>query len=243
MFFTFSWADSEIQEHTLLYDIGLEGGWIPYQRGKSIGTEGVFKQVMRAIQNNTNLVFETVQFPAKRAEKALLDGMVDFDFNVVEWMPSGDYGKEKYQLSDPLFSVTEYVITLDQPPYLINQPEDYYGKPVGTVAGYFYFDSDKFTRVDFLSESLLMQGLSKERFDAIIMEKESAKYWASVFDMKIRMAVVHTEGSIRVRLRKQKAALLPELNRGIQTIIQNGQLEAILQKHNITDALPTSSIE
>ena len=45
-----------------------------------------------------------------------------------------------------------------------------FGKRVGTIAGYFYFDDDKFIRTDFLNESQLMMGLKNARFNVIILE-------------------------------------------------------------------------
>jgi ABC-type amino acid transport substrate-binding protein len=70
------------------------------------------------------------------------------------------------------------------------------------------------------------------------MEKESARYWAEVYKTKIAFPLQHTEGYVRVRLRKQKKALIPKINQGIQAIIQSGELEAILLQHGIVDALP-----
>jgi len=36
-----------------------------------------------------------------------------------------------------------------------------FGMPVGTIAGYFYFDDNKFIRTDFLNENQLMLGLNQ----------------------------------------------------------------------------------
>ena len=235
---TTSFAAPQKKAPVLLYDLGQEGSWIPYQRAAQRGNDGVFKQVMDAVARKTNISFENVYFPPMRAQKALKDGLVDFDFNVIEWMPNRDYGEELHILSEPLFSVTEFIVALDSKSQLFTDREDYYGKSIGTIAGYFYFDDDKFKRVDFLRENLLLQGLQRGRFDVIIMEKESARYWASTYNMKIAFPVLHTKGEIRIRLRKQKKALMPMINKGIQAIIQNGELEAILLQHGIVEALP-----
>ena len=233
--------ESAQEQTVLIYNVGLEGGWIPYQQSAEHGKDGVFKQVMDAVGRKSGILIKNIALPPKRADRALKDGLLDFDFNVLEWMPNGDYGHEHYVLSDALFPVTEFIVTIDTNSHLFSERDDYYGKPIGTVAGYFYFDDDKFTRVDFLRENLLMQGLKRGRFDAIIMEKESARYWADIHNMKIAFPVQHTEGAVRVRLRKQKSALIPKINQGIKAITQSGELEAILLQHGIVDALPTTN--
>lgn len=233
-----SYAEAQQEQEVLLFDIGLDEGWIPYQRSAQRGKDGVFKQVMDAVGRKSGISFKNVFFPAKRAEKALKDGLVDFDFNVIEWMPNRDYGDQHFVLSEPLFSVTEFIVTLDKNSHLYTKRQDYYGKRIGTISGYFYFDDDKFTRVNFLSEKLLMQGLRRGRFDAIILEKESARYWASIYSMQIGLSILHTQGFIRVRLRKQKNGLMVKINQGIQAITRSGELQTILLQHGIVDALP-----
>lgn len=125
--------------------------------------------------------------------------------------------------SVPLFELTEYFVTLPNFVEEFNQPEMAYGHLVGTVAGYVYFDDDKFTRSDFLSESELIKGLIKGRFKVAIIEKRVAQYWANNYDASIMLASVHTKGDIVIRLRKEHESLLTDINAAIIFFKKNGQ--------------------
>lgn len=222
-------------DKTLYFDLGLESGWVPYQRAAELGKPGVYAQLMQSIAKRSNIAIRPVYLPPKRAEKALQMGLVDFDFNVLEWMEDGTPG-EGFVLSEPLYTVTEYLITTHEYATLFNQKTDYYGQAIGTIAGYFYFDADKFTRIDFLSEEALIVGLAKGRFKAIIMEEHAAKYWANKHDVEIVFAVQHTKGPVRMRLRQEKAQLLPALNSAITSLKSDGTIKQILASHGIDEA-------
>ncbi len=221
---------------TLYYDLGLDSGWVPYQRGLEPGQPGVYAELMDALQQQSGIQIREVHMPPKRAALALNTGLVDFDFNVLEWMEDGTPG-EGFVLSEPLYSVTEYLVTTPEHQHKYSEHEDYYGKPIGTIAGYFYFDDAKFSRVDFLSEEALILGLKKQRFEAIILEQHCAQYWASQHQLDIAFAVVHTSGPVRMRLREEHADLLPVLNKAIITLRKNGTIEKILRNYNIEDSL------
>lgn len=219
-------------DNTLYYDLGLESGWVPYQRAAEPGKPGVYAELMESIEKRSDITIRPVYLPPKRAAKALQIGLVDFDFNVLEWMEDGMPG-EGFVLSEPLYTVTEYLITTNQHASMFNQKSDYYGHSIGTIAGYFYFDADRFTRVDFLSEEALLVGLAKGRFKAIIMEEHAAKYWADKHKVDIVLAVQHTKGPVRMRLREEKAQLLPALNRAITSLKSDGTIKHILANHGI----------
>jgi polar amino acid transport system substrate-binding protein len=80
-----------------------------------------------------------------------------------------DPGPE-FDTTEPIFEMTQYLITLNKNTHLFPSRESIFGKRVGTIAGYFYFDDDKFIRTDFLNESQLMMGLKNDRFNVIILE-------------------------------------------------------------------------
>jgi hypothetical protein len=76
----------------------------------------------------------------------------------------------EFDTTEPIFEMTQYLITLNRNTHLFPSRESMFGKRVGTIAGYFYFDDDKFIRTDFLNESQLMMGLKNDRFNVIILE-------------------------------------------------------------------------
>ena len=228
---------------TLIFDLGIEGGWIPYQRGSQEGRPGVFLDVVKGIERHSDLTFKPVYFPAKRAEKAMNDGLVDFDFICLEWMKDGNPGASR-KTSLPLFYINEYIVTLANNTHLFPTKQSYHGKVVGTIAGYFYHDDDKFFRMDFLSESKLIKGLARERFKGAILEFGTANHWAREHKVDIGFAVQHSQGKLRFRLREEKWHLLDDINHAIVRLHETGELKAILASHGLEssfiDAPPVS---
>jgi polar amino acid transport system substrate-binding protein len=237
--FTVHAQQQRVPPPLLKYDLGQQGGWIPYQQSAQRGRLGIFEEVTILIQDVTGIEFEAVHFPPKRAEKALLDGLVDFDFVCLEWLKEGR-APDKFNYSIPIFDVSEYVVTLTKNVDLVPERDMIYGQAIGTVAGYFYVDDNKFTRMDFLNEELLLLGLKHQRFTSIIIEKETAKYWAKLLDVDISFAALHTQGSIIIRLRNDKRELMPIINQAIKTIKESGQLINLLKNQGVDAVIPAT---
>jgi ABC-type amino acid transport substrate-binding protein len=220
------------EQAKLYFDMGELGGWVPFRTGAATGRAGVLIELSQAMEDYSGIQFIPVNFPAKRAEKALKDGLVDFDFVCLEWLKNGVAGEE-YFTTEPFFEITEHFITLNKNKDLFANKESIFGKHVGTIAGYFYFDDYKFIRTDFLNENQLMLGLKHDRFKVIIMERETAKYWAKLNNTEIGFAALHSSGHLLMRIRKENKALLPLLNQTIKALKSSGKLKAILESHGV----------
>lgn len=229
---THCFADDKQELPTLYFDLGEKGGWVPFRNEAKRGGTSVFNEISKALQADSGIQFKAVHFPQKRAEKALIDGIVDFDFACLEWFANNDPGPD-FVATAPFFEITEHLVTLKQNTHLFPTRESMFKKRVGTISGYFYFDDDKFIRTDFLNESLLIQGLKHNRFKVIILEKETAKYWAKINDTEIGFAALHTSGNLVMRLRKEHSALIPILNQSIRTLKTSGKLKAILDSQGV----------
>jgi len=227
-----AFASDKVVDQKLYFDLGEQGGWIPYQTGAKTGHSGMLIDIANALQASTGIQFIAVHFPPRRAEKALIDGIVDFDFVCLEWLRDYTPGT-KFVATDPFFEITEQLVTLKQNTHLFPTRQSMFGKRVGTVAGYFYFDDNEFIRSDSLNESRLIQGLKHNRFKVAILERETAKYWARINKTEIGFAALHTIGKLVMRVRKEHSALLPQLNQAIKRIKTSGELQAILDSHGV----------
>ena len=107
-----------------------------------------------------------------------------------------------------------------------------YGETVGMIAGYVYFDSDKFVRMDFQAESNLILALGMKRIDVIIMEEAAARYWSSMHNVKIALGPIHTAGKMALRVHNRHKDKLPAINRAIAELKQTGQIDRILNKYS-----------
>lgn len=219
-------------DNTLYFDLGGDGGWVPYRSGESRGQLGILAEVALLLESHSDIDFKSVNLPMKRAEKALKDGIVDFDFVCVEWFEKGNFGRQ-FIISDPLFEIKEYIVTLKGKAPLFPTLDAIHGKSIGTIAGYFYFDDATFKRVDFLNEDTLVNGLKQGQFDAIILEGETAKYWAKIHEVEIEFATLHSKGNLLMRFNKRNSGLLDNLNSGIKKMKQDGELQKILTKHGV----------
>ena len=226
----------------LYYDLGQTGGWIPYQKGANAGSIGVFEEVINHISNISGIPFKSVNFPPKRAEKALLSGLVDFDFMCLEWFTNG-IDESKFVITEPIFRISEMFVVKKATQHNLTSPHSYFGKDIGTIAGYFYLNDNKFNRVDFLNEQQVILGLKNDRFDIAILEREVARHWAKVHDVDIDFPLVHTTGLIRLRLRIENLVHLKKINDAIITIRKNGELRNILNKHALTSHIPNENGE
>ena len=231
----FSYGPAVIAQNnptTLHFDLGENTGWAPYRTGKTAEQAGILSEIILLIEEYSGIKFENVNWPQKRAEFALLKGLVDFDFICTAWFPGGKYGRN-FVISEALFEINEYVITLKGNKHLFPTLDSIYTQPIGTIAGYFYFDDYRFTRADFRDEEGLIKALKYKRVEAIILEYETAKHWAEIQNVDIEVAAMHTTGNLLIRLNKNKQQQLPAINAAIKKIKKTGQLKTILDKYNV----------
>jgi ABC-type amino acid transport substrate-binding protein len=224
------------EHHKLYFDMDGNGGWVPFLTAAEPGALGIVTEITAVIQRYSHIKFIPLDLPQKRAEVALKEGLVDFDFICLEWLRNGVVDSE-YVISAPFFELTENFITLKKNAQLFPTRESLHQKRIGTISGYFYFDDHTFIRTDFLNENQLMLGLKHERFKVIIMEQEASKYWAKVNNVEISFAVLHSKGNFLMRIRKKHKGLLPLINQAIKKIKVTGELQAILDKHNASSKI------
>jgi ABC-type amino acid transport substrate-binding protein len=235
VFYVFSVQSGEVKSEPtfrLAHSINTVNGWVPYSYSGNDAFPGVFIEMTNLIMQKAKIPTEGIPMPTKRAVKALEEGLIDFDYVSPEWFSYGNVG-ENYVKTLPLFTVTEYFISLPVNAEKYNSLQDIYGNPVGTVAGYYYYDDSKFTRMDFLSERKLVQGLAYGRFEVVILEQRTAEAWSNRLNIPITLLEQHTQGNIVIRLRKEHAAYLPQINQAIRTLQELGKVRDILDSYNV----------
>jgi hypothetical protein len=217
---------------TLHYDLGGTKAWVPYGYTGLEDKPGIFADIVESVMQQANIAYKPYFYPAKRAENELQTGMLDFDFISPSWFKDQDIGDD-YVGSHGIFEVTEYFVTLASYNEHFNYPASIKKQVVGTVAGYFYYDDNLFIRADFLSESELMLGLKKGRFNVAILEDYAANYWSDFHQVPIKLVAVHTKGKIIIRLRKEHQKLLPQINGAIQLLLKTGRIEEIFKRYHL----------
>ncbi|MEP4892334.1 MAG: transporter substrate-binding domain-containing protein [Aliiglaciecola sp.] len=215
---------------TLKYNLSGTEYWIPYGYSKDDDNPGIFAEVVTLILQEANLSYKFYYYPPKRAAQEFKKDQLDIDFMSPSWFKDGDMGDE-YVQSKSIFELTEYNVTLPENADKYATPDSIHGKRVGTIRGYSYFNDHLFNRVDFSSESALIKGLKKGRYEVAILENLTAQHWAQVHNVEISLASIHSHGEIVLRIRRELVHLLPELNAAISSLKQSGEIDSIFQHY------------
>lgn len=218
------------QAEPLRYNLPSDSKFLPYTGTGDADKPGIYDELIPILMARAEIPIEPVDLPIKRAIKSLEDGLIDFDFVSRDWFPNGYIG-EGFIASEPIFTMTEYYITLPQNRSLFMTPESLVGKVVGTITGYYYFNEKAFIRMDFRTERSVIEGLERNRFEVAILEEMTAHYWSAQTGISIGFAGVHTQGKILMRLRDEHESLLPSINSAVRTLKQQGTIERIIEKY------------
>lgn len=203
---------------------------------------GIVPEVIAEILNKANLDGKAVNYPPKRTNQYLLNGKLDFDLVNPDWIADEDL-KSQFVFSNPVLQIDEYFVKLQNTntdrfwsAYLAhNKPR------VGTVRGYFYHDSEEIRRVDFASEQELVAALTKGRIDVAIIGDLPAAYWANRMKASLDFFKPHSSGFLRIRMRKELAHLLPQINSVITEMHESGQFELFVNKY--VSSLPLAIVK
>lgn len=217
-------ADSD--KPLLKYDPAGTKTWIPYYTGNT-KNPGILGEIIPLILKNANIEGVVIDLPAKRTIVALENGELDFDVISPSWFDDRNVG-DNFVLTHPIMQISENYIYLPETAF---DPERVAKEPVGTIRGYFYHDEGKFNRTDFLSEKLLIVALHKKRIDYAISGDLTAKYWSNKLSVPIEIGPIHSKGLLHLRVRKEKLALIPSLNRAIESLAMSGEIDQLVQKY------------
>lgn len=218
------------EDAVLKYNLGTSGSSVPYENAVDASRKGILVEILPLIMERAGIKTEKVMLSTKRAMVAFNTGKLDFDFFSPGWLPEGE-PQGDFTFSHSILTVTEYFITLPEKQHLYADIERIYGNPVGTISGYVYFNDKRFDRLDFDSESTLMQALGKKRIDVIIMEEAAARYWSAKHKVKIALGPIHTQGSLALRVHNRHKDKLSHINNAIDYLQETGQIQAILDKY------------
>lgn len=208
--------------HTLKYSISGSGAFYPYFTNDP-HHPGILPDLVERILTQASLQGENIVLPAKRTNRYLAAGKIDFDLISPAWLNSTQRTDPRFVFSQPILPIREFIVTQTPTEPLTNLS----GQMVGTVRGYYYHDDDVFTRVDFESERALLKALSKGRVELAIIGDLPARYWSEQDKIDLHFNQLHSQGLLHIRLRAEHGHLLPQLNQAILTLQKTGQIARI----------------
>lgn len=226
---TYSSALLHAREEQLRFDASASNSHIPYSTGDETHP-GIIQESILAILEQAGLDAKPIALPPKRTLLALEQGILDFHVMSLDWFPNQDFDSERFVMSEPFITIDEYLIALANTPPLATD-FSIEGLRIGTISGYFYHNQAHFERVDFPSEEALLKALLLKRVNYAIVGDLPGLYWARKLAIPITMLKRNSSGQLRLRLRKQKAHLLPQINQAIQTLNAQGKFGEIEEKY------------
>lgn len=211
---------------TLHYDPSGSNAWYPYYINDQ-DQPGILPEITGLILSSANIEGIRKTFPPKRTNVALQRGEIDFDFVSLDWLPD-NASRDPFVFSDGILRIKEYVVSLKgyQPPESIIELNQ-----LGTVRGYYYHNEQEFERIDFTSERELILALKLKRIGQVIIGDLPALYWSKQLNIPIQFNELHSDGELRIRLRKEYRHLLPNLNSAIEQMTNNGKLAEIVGRY------------
>ncbi len=215
---------------TLKYNLTGSGNFYPYYTGDS-DLPGIFPEIVEQILATANIQGQHVVLPARRTVKSLTTSQIDFDIISTAWLSKNERNNPLFVYSAPLFKMSEYLVSLPEHTDKWQTLAAIKGKNVGTVRGYYYHNDDEFNRVDFPSEKELIQALTRQRIEVVIISELSALYWSNELAVKVKLGALHSDGFLRIRILQKYRHLLPQINQAIKQLHQTGGLNKIEQKY------------
>ena len=227
VFFAFIVSIVEAQE-TLKYDLSGSSNWVPYYLDNK-KAPGIIGELIPLILTKADIKGQQITLPPKRTNLALQKGLLDFDITSPSWF-ANDQVDNAFILSLPIMPVRELVYVLDdQIAHERFNPNK--NVIVGTVRGYFYHNDNKFTRDDFPSEKELVLALATNRIEYAIIGDLPAEYWASKFNIALKVNTEHSSGFLHVRLHKKYQHLIANINAAITELKDNGTIEKVVSSY------------
>jgi len=214
----------------LKYDPSASGNWYPYYNPEDQHMPGIFAELIPLIMHKAGVEICKLSLPPRRTVKALHNGELDFDIVSSEWFANKTLGPD-FVGSIAILPVTEYFVSLPENAAYSRYLENIYSGLVGTIGGYYYFDDNKFRRMDMPSENEVVLGLAKHRYKVAILEHATAIYWSEKNQVPLVFGTVHSRGELKIRLRREHQALLPSINRAIEDLSLSGHIEKVRRKY------------
>ncbi|TWX55193.1 substrate-binding periplasmic protein [Colwellia hornerae] len=216
---------------TLKFDPSGSSAWYPYYINSG-EKRGIVVDAVAIILATANISGKEIVLPPKRTNLSLKNGLVDFDLINPDWLSKVQQSND-YVFSDPVIPIKEHIIYLAGTalPKNLGEDQQLTDQHIGTVRGYYYHNDNLFNRLDYPSEKELVKALFRKRISFAISGDKPAQYWAKTLSVPIILGPVHSDGYLRIRLRKELKYLLPQINDAIELLKVNGSIESIMNAY------------
>ncbi len=213
--------------------------WAPFFMVSNNQFSGIGVDVLTEVSRRTGDEVDLQHLPNVRA-LSMFDNK-EIDMIVIDSPLWNDQEKLKDVLfSDELMSVQEYIYFLKDDYIEVKTPEDLRGKVVNIFLGYSYpsfeeaFNKGIVEKDELSSELSIIKMLAEKRCAAIFMDSIAFEYNAARLGYEMHMfkrGMQLSNAELRIKIRREKASILPRVNKAIAEMKADGLIDRITKKY------------
>lgn len=205
----------------------------PFMNAQS--KQGIYHEVMSAINQETKLSFQWKYYPYARLNKLFEQGLVHIEVGAAEEWTSASAEPGIY--TDNFYSVDDIALFRPREAFSIKKHDDIKGKTIGVVRGYGFKDFDdmfiteRATRFDAKDEKQLLHMLYNGRLDAIFINKNVFLYHQMNQPIYQKLTQGDVIGSYKVGIRVHPSYkhIIPALNQAIKNLKRNNTIQRMAE--------------
>ncbi len=213
--------------------------WAPFFIASNNQFSGIGVDILTEIAHRTGDNVELEHLPNVRA--LIMFEKKEIDMIVIDSPLWNDQEKlMDMTFSDEVMSVQEHIYFLKDEYIEVEVPEDLRGKVVNIFLGYTYpvfeeaFTKGIVKKDEISSELSLIRMLVAKRCAAIFMDSIAFDYNTSQLGYKkdmFRKGMQLSHAKLKIKIRRDKASILPRINKAIAEMKKDGSIERIIKKY------------
>lgn len=213
--------------------------WSPFIMATEESYSGIGVDILNEVVKRTGDTVSIQLAPNKRAMKMFEVGEADF---MILDSPLWNDPEMSDQMvfSDDVMSIQEYIYFLKSSFIEVKTPSDLNGQTVNILRGYYYplfeeaFSNGSIVKNEVGSEPSLIETLVRGRVAAIFMDSIAFQYTTSKFKYEtnqFQRGLQLSNTKLGIKIRADKAYVLPRFNQAIKAMKQDGTIDRIIQKY------------
>ena len=214
-----------------------EGANPPYSVFEEGKVTGIFVDLFNQLEKLTPYHFEFRGYPFARALHEFDAGRIDIEPGINESWRQHAKVLGEYSIA---YGVSREVIVFQKgQKFPVSSPQDLFGQSVGLVRGYSYprfdaaFAAKKITRIDNLSESLLLRQLLYGRVKQIFIGHRTILFYQKMYPeyRPFDVGDIVGEADVKLRIHPNKSYVMADINSALRQMIEDGSIENIYAKY------------
>lgn len=214
----------------------MDGGRPPYYWMSSEGSlTGIYVDLLKLIEKHSGINFTFKFMPQSRIRLRMISGNIDIEPGIsVTWRQKP--GEKESAVYSQVFMSSEeaWVYSTRHELSALDNEEIETLKPC-SIHG---FDSITIQKkpepeIRALSEQQIIQLIEKGRCDYALMPLDVYSYLNGNSTFRVQIGRPHINYNLRFRISKQHAHILPDINKALAILIDNGEVERLLVKYTL----------